>query len=103
MPRLHKSMNSKNGKRNNNCSVQVAGIGWDACQAGSTTRELESKSRVDVNQDNADDLCKAQGNNGQVITTKTQCWNTNNHTHKSSANTAEQKANNKKNYCWCRT
>ena len=81
MSRLHKSMNSKDGKRNNNCGVQVARIGWDACQTGSTARELKSKSRVNVNQNNADDFCKAQGNDGQVITAKTKCWNTNNHTH----------------------
>ena len=101
MPRLHKSMNSKNGKRDNNRCVQVTRISRNTCETRCATSKLEAKSGVNVNQDNADDLCKAQGNDGQVITTKTQCWNTNNHTHKSSANTAEQKANNKKNYCWC--
>ena len=102
MSRLHKSVNSKDGKRNDNCRVQVAGIGWDACQAGSTARELESKSRVNVYQNNADNFCKAQSNDGQVITTKTKCWNTNNHTHQSGTNAAKQKAHNKKNNCRCR-
>ena len=102
MSRLHKSMNSKDGKRNNNCGVQVACISRNTRETRCATSKLEAKSRVNIYQDNTDNLCKAQSNDGQVITAKTKCWNTNNHTHQSGANAAEQKTHNKKNNCRCR-
>ncbi len=40
--------------------------------------------------------------NPVIVTAKTKCWNTNNHTHQSGANAAKQKAHNKKNNCRCR-
>ena len=52
--------------------VHEARVAWDAREALGTTRQLEAHDAVNVEHDDADDLGKAERDDGQVVTLEAQ-------------------------------